>query len=155
MTHRRCHPGDPWGPSRSQTPLQRLPGTPHSPGHLSLPLLQADPAVPGALGGQWVPRILPNLAHQGIPATGASVRPSKGETTAPDTRAHPAKVPGERPSIGGLMLTPASLCWVLQPHPNPDAAPHPSFHRPQGPQTHRRARGTSRPFIPLQTRPAL
>lgn len=28
------------------------------------------------------------------------------------------------------MLTPASLCQVLQPHRNPDAAPHPSSHHP-------------------------
>ena len=58
----------PWRPLETQQlpgPPQRLPGTPHSLGPLSLPLLQVDPAVPGALGGQWVPQILPNLAHQG------------------------------------------------------------------------------------------
>lgn len=86
----------PWRPLEAQQlpdPPQCFPGTPHSPGLLSLLLLQADPVVPGALEGQWVPRILPNLAHQGIPATGASIRPAKGETTAPDTRVHPATVP--------------------------------------------------------------
>lgn len=146
----------PWRPLETQQlpdRLQHLPRTLHSPGPLSLPLLQADPAVPGALGGQWVPQILPNLAHQGIPATEASVRPAKGETTAPDTRACPATAPRrkaqhQRPYSPSLPLPgPAAL-------PEPRCCPAPFLPPPpRGPRLTAGPGGPAGPSFPFRPGP--
>lgn len=57
--------------------------------------------------------------------------PLKGRPQPPTPEHAQPQFPGERPSIRGL-IPPASLCRVPQPYPNPDAAPHPSSHRPPG-----------------------
>ena len=57
--------------------------------------------------------------------------PLKGRPQPPTPEHAQPQFPGERPSIRGL-IPPASLCQVPQPYLNPDAAPHPSSHRPPG-----------------------
>lgn len=77
-------------PDLPHCPAVHRPG-PHSPGHLSLLLLQGDPEVLGARGGQWVPRIPLHRVPQGSPKRGNGVRPPKRRPQ--PTHRGPARVP--------------------------------------------------------------
>lgn len=134
--------------SGAQTP------SPHSPGHLSLLLLQGDPEVLGAQGGQWVPRIPLHHVPQGSPKRGNGVRPQGGGHSL-HTREHALPL---LPTTVPRRTAPNQMhygwpCHPCRPGRSSVSLAHPFLvlHCPQGPQTHRRTRGASRTFISLQT----